>query len=217
MRDEHDTPENGEVPVFAEEAAAPETPESSEPLEKTALTEDGAIPASALEAMHHEAPPPEKSGPIQLLFELFCASVFLGMIGLVFYNAVLRKFFRSSFAPSEDWARFLFIYITFFGAIEAFIHHKHIAVDLLVGATSGKVKKTLNILASLCALFALGLLLYGGIINVWQFRDYKAVTTGVNMALIYGTLPIMAVAAIVVELKSLWAVIRRPASEFKKG
>lgn len=206
MQDEHKTQENGEVPVFAEEAAAPKTPE-----------EETAIPAAVLEAMHHEQAPPEKSGPLQLLFELFCASVFLGMIGLVFYNAVLRKFFRSSFAPSEEWARFLFIYITFFGAIEAFIHHKHIAVDLLVGATSGKAKKTLNILASLCALFALGLLLYGGIVNVWQFRDYNAVTTGVNMALIYGALPIMAVAAIVVELKSLWAVIRRPASEFKKG
>ena len=77
------------------------------------------------------------------------------------YNAFLRYVFRSSFPPSEEWARFLFIYITFFGAIEAFIHHKHIAVDLLVGATSGKVRKTLNVLASVLALFALGLLLYG--------------------------------------------------------
>ena len=212
MHDEHTNPENGEVPVFAAESEATMPPDALE----TPETSD--IPAAALAAMKHpEEASPEKSGPIQLLFELFCASVFLGMIGLVFYNAVLRKFCSSSFAPSEEWARFLFIYITFFGAIEAFIHHKHIAVDLLVGATKGKVRKALNILASLCALFALGLLLYGGLINVWQFRDYKAVTTGVNMALIYGTLPIMAIAAIVVELKSLWAVIRRPASEFKKG
>ena len=212
MHDEHlnqNNPENGEIPVFAEEAVPAAQAEPA--------PEDNAVPAAALAAMKHPEEPPEKTGPIQLMFEIFCASVFLGMIGLVFYNAVLRKFFRSSFAPSEEWARFLFIYITFFGAIEAFIHHKHIAVDLLVGATSGKVRKTLNIVASLFALSALGLLLYGGLVNVWQFRDYKAVTTGVNMALIYGTLPIMAIAAIVVELKSLAAVIRRPASEFKKG
>ena len=62
-------------------------------------------------------------------FEVFCAAIFLGMIGLVFFNAFLRYVFRSSFAPSEEWARFLFIYITFIGGIEAFYRHKHIAVD----------------------------------------------------------------------------------------
>lgn len=35
-------------------------------------------------------------------FEIFCAVVFLGMIGLVFYNAFLRYVFHSSFAPSEE-------------------------------------------------------------------------------------------------------------------
>ena len=37
-------------------------------------------------------------------FEVFCAAIFLGMIGLVFFNAFLRYVFRSSFAPSEEWA-----------------------------------------------------------------------------------------------------------------
>ena len=57
----------------------------------------------------------------QLCFEIFCAVVFLGMVGLVFYNALLRYVFRSSFPPSEEWARFLFIYIIYYGAIEACI------------------------------------------------------------------------------------------------
>ena len=70
-------------------------------------------------------------------FEVFCAAIFLGMIGLVFFNAFLRYVFRSSFAPSEEWARFLFIYITFIGGIEAFYRHKHIAVDMFVNLISG--------------------------------------------------------------------------------
>mgnify|MGYP000346749033 CR=1 FL=1 len=53
-------------------------------------------------------------------FQIFCACIFLGMIGLVFLNAILRYCFNSGYPPSEEWARFLFIYITFFGAIEAF-------------------------------------------------------------------------------------------------
>ncbi len=53
----------------------------------------------------------------EFLFQIFCAVIFLSMIGLVSYNAFLRYVFRSSFPPSEEWARFLFIYITFVGPI----------------------------------------------------------------------------------------------------
>ena len=75
-------------------------------------------------------------------FEVFCAAIFLGMIGLVFFNAFLRYVFRSSFAPSEEWARFLFIYITFIGGIEAFYRHKHIAVDMFVNMISGTSRES---------------------------------------------------------------------------
>ena len=47
--------------------------------------------------------------------------------------------------------------------------------------------------------------------------DTRSVATGVNMALINGTLPLMAIAAILVELRSLWKIIRRPAAAFHKG
>lgn len=160
---------------------------------------------------------PPREGPIQIAFEVFCAAIFLGMIGLVFYNAFLRYAFSDSYPPSEEWARFLFIYITFFGAIEAFIQHKHIAVDLLLNATSGGVRKGLTVLGSLFGLAALGLLLYGGVVNVLQTVDTYSVATNVNMALVNGTLPIMAAAAIVVELVALIKLLRRPASSFTKG
>ena len=128
-------------------------------------------------------------------FEVFCAAIFLGMIGLVFFNAFLRYVFRSSFAPSEEWARFLFIYITFIGGIEAFYRHKHIAVDMFVNMISGASRKAVDIVASLFMLAALVLLLFGGISVVLQTLDTYSVATDVNMAFINGTLPVMAFAA----------------------
>ena len=74
-------------------------------------------------------------------FQIFCACIFLGMIGLVFLNAVLRYCFNSGYPPSEEWARFLFIYITFFGAIEAFYRKKHIAVEMAKRALIESVKR----------------------------------------------------------------------------
>ena len=75
----------------------------------------------------------------------------------------------------------------------------------------------MDILASACGLFALGLLFYGGVVNVLQTLDTYSVATNVNMAFINGTLPIMALVGIIVELQSLVALIRRPASTFQKG
>ena len=153
----------------------------------------------------------------ELLFEIVCAVIFLGMIGLVFYNAFLRYVFGGSYPPSEEWARFLFIYITFFGAIEAFYWKKHIAVDMFVDMFSGMSRKCIEILAILLTMGALGLLLDGGITYVLQTIDTNSVATNVNMAFINSTLPIMAFTAILICLRDLIALVRRPASSFVKA
>lgn len=139
----------------------------------------------------------------QLFFEIFCATLFLAMIGLVFYNAVLRKVFNSSYPPSEEWARFLFIYITFFGAIEGFYHKRHIAVDMFTNLLGSGTRKIVDVLAIVCGMGAMFLLCYGGVINVLQTMDTYSPATGVNLALINGTLPIMAFAALVLQLRDL--------------
>ena len=139
-------------------------------------------------------------------FQIFCACIFLGMIGLVFLNAVLRYCFNSGYPPSEEWARFLFIYITFFGAIEAFYRKKHIAVEIVVDMLHGSCRKVVNIIA----------ILHGGIAYVMMTLDTYAIATYVNMSIINATLPIMAAAAIILQVRDLITVIRTPASEFKK-
>jgi TRAP-type C4-dicarboxylate transport system permease small subunit len=152
----------------------------------------------------------------EVAFQIFCAAVFLGMIGLVFYNAMLRYLFRSSFPPSEEWARFLFMYITFFGSIEGFYRGRHIAVDMLTSLLSGITKKSVDIVAQLLALGALVLLAIGGISLVQQTMDTNSTATGINMAFVNGILPIMAFSVIVIRVRELWLTIQRPASEFKR-
>ena len=151
----------------------------------------------------------------ELAFQVFCATVFLGMIGLVFYNAMLRYVFRSSFAPSEEWARILFIYITFFGALEAFYRGRHIAVDMLVCRLHGVTRKSVDIVAQLLSLGVMFLLSVGGISLVLQTMDTKTVATGLNMAFVNGTLPVMAIVVFFLHGRELWRTIRKPASEFK--
>lgn len=150
----------------------------------------------------------------EFLFQVFCAVIFLGMIGLVFYNAMLRYVFSSSFPPSEEWARFLFIYITFFGAIEAFYRKKHIAVDMFVDLLHGNCRKFVDICATLLGMCAMVLLLWGGVVNVMENLHTYSVATNVNMVFIYSPLPIMAAAALLFQIRDLINIIKTPASEF---
>ena len=154
----------------------------------------------------------ETSG--ELAFQVFCASVFLGMIGLVFANAMMRYVFRTSFAPSEEWSRILFMYITFFGSIEGFYRGRHIAVDMFTSLMHGVTRKAVDIVAQLLALAALLVLAIGGVTLVMQTIDTSTVATGLNMAFVNGTLPLMAIAVIIMRIPPLVRTIRKPASQF---
>ena len=165
------------------------------------------------ELMPEKKPDNETAG--EMAFQIFCASIFLGMNGLVFYNAILRYVYRSSFAPSEEWARILFMYITFFGAIEAFYRGRHISVDMVTGMLHGVARKSVDIVAQVLALAAIFVLVVGGVILVIQTMDTATVATDLNMTFVNGTLPVMAVAVFLIRARELLVTIKKPASEFK--
>lgn len=189
----------------------------SEKPDKQENGRDPAEYAQVLDTIPEAEPEPKQETTGEFLFQIFCAVIFLGMIGLVFYNAMLRYIFSSSYPPSEEWARFLFIYITFFGAIEAFYRRKHIAVDMFVEMFKGASRKGLDIFASLVGIAVMGILLWGGVEYVMSTYDQKSVSTGVNMIFIYGTLPIMAFCSLIIQIKDFILLLKRPATDFTKG
>lgn len=172
--------------------------------------------AQVLDTIPEAEPTPKEDTLGEFLFQVFCAVIFLGMIGLVFYNAMLRYLFSSSYPPSEEWARFLFIYITFFGSIEAFYRKKHIAVDMFVDMLHGTSRKTIEIIAALIGMIVMAILLWGGVEYVMSTYDQESVSTGVNMTFIYGTLPIMAAASLIIQFRDFIALLRRPTEDFMK-
>ena len=86
-------------------------------------------------------------------------------------------------------------------------------VDMLHGAS----RKTVEVIASIIGIIVMAILLWGGVEYVMSTYDQESVSTGVNMTFIYGTLPIMAAAALVILIRDFIALLKRPASEFKKA
>lgn len=190
----------------------PNEPDKNIPVDTPDSAEYSQIPDTIPEAK----PIPREDTLGEFLFQIFCAVIFLSMIGLVFYNAMLRYVFSSSYPPSEEWARFLFIYITFFGAVEAFYRKKQIAVDMFVDLLHGKNRKFVDIVASILGMVAMAMLLWGGLSYLGDTYDQKSVATNVYMAFIYGTLPVMAGAVLIIQIRDFIALLKRPVSTFGK-
>src|SRR5438309_11482415 len=54
------------------------------------------------------------------------------MVVLVFGNVVLRYVFNSGIAVSEEISRWLFVWLTFLGAIVALREHAHLGTEALI-------------------------------------------------------------------------------------
>lgn len=88
------------------------------------------------------------------------------MTALVIMNVILRKVFNSGLSWSEETCRFLFIWVTFLGAIlanDAGLHGDHMRMDFIVEKITGIPRKIVEVVALLIVLVMLGTLFVGGV------------------------------------------------------
>lgn len=88
--------------------------------------------------------------------------VFLAiMVVLVFGNVVLRYGFNSGVAVSDELSRWLFVWITFMGAVVAMREGTHLGTDTLISRLSVRGQKICFVIANLLVLFCCVLLAKG--------------------------------------------------------
>ncbi|MBS7539133.1 TRAP transporter small permease [Ancylobacter lacus] len=134
------------------------------------------------------------------LLKLLIALLLAGMVVLVFGNVVLRYGFNSGITLSEEVSRWMFVWLTFLGAIVALRERGHLGVDSLVRRLPLQGRK-------LCFVVSQGLMLYATVlltIGSWQQSlinwDVVAPASGLSVAIFYGvglvfgasTIPILA-------------------------
>ncbi len=95
------------------------------------------------------------------LAEVVLVTMLCAMVVMVFGNVVLRYGFNSGIISSEELSRFLFIWITFLGAIIAMRENAHLGLDTVVRLLPMAGKKVFFILSNLLMLGCCGLMFYG--------------------------------------------------------
>jgi TRAP-type transport system small permease protein len=129
------------------------------------------------------------------------------MVVMVFGNVVLRYAFNSGIAVSEELSRWLFVWMTFIGAIVALKDNGHLGTDMLV-ARLGRRGKLLCLAASQLLMIGVTLMLLKGswaqaVINL----DVEAPVTGAPMAVVYAAGVVFAVPALLLLAAQLWRTL----------
>src|SRR6187397_2349677 len=86
------------------------------------------------------------------------------MVVLVFGNVVMRYAFNSGITVSEEVSRWLFIWVTFLGALVALHQRAHLGVDLVLDRLPLPARRACLVLAHLMMIAILGMLFHGA----WQ-------------------------------------------------
>ena len=82
------------------------------------------------------------------------AAMFVGIVALnIFVNVLLRKFFSTSIPDYYDFGRMLLGILIFWGIAATSYRGAHITVDLLWGAAGPRLKRSIDVFATVVLLF----------------------------------------------------------------
>ena len=139
--------------------------------------------------------------------EYLIAACMAGMVVLVFGNVFLRYGFNSGITLSEELSRWLFVWMTFMGAVVALRQRGHLGTDMLVARLSVRGKRAVLGLAYVLMLFCCALVFQGS----WAQTQINLGTTSavleVPTAWLYGSGLVFSISAIVILVHSLWRLV----------
>jgi TRAP-type transport system small permease protein len=154
------------------------------------------------------------------LIDLYCKALdalialFLAvMVVLVFGNVVLRYAFNSGITVSEEVSRWLFVWLTFLGAIVALKEHGHLGTDMLVSRLPVAGKKICLVIGQALMLYICWLLFKGSLDQARINWDVAAPVTGASTAIFYASGLVFAVSAALLIVREMWRAVTGQLSE----
>lgn len=126
------------------------------------------------------------------------------MVALVFGNVFMRYAFNSGFTVSEELSRWLFVWLTFLGAVVALRSNGHLGTDMLVGRLGPRGKRVCMGLSLLLMLYCLWLIFKGSYDQTMINLSSTSAVMEVSMGWFYASGMVMAVLGALVLLSDLW-------------
>ncbi len=129
------------------------------------------------------------------------------MVVLVFGNVVLRYAFNSGWTISEELSRWLFVWVTFLGAVVALRENAHLGTDFLVGRVGPLGKRIFMAVSLLLMLFCLWLLFKGSYAQFQVSRESASPVMEVSMGWLYASAMVFSVLGAPILLMDLYRLL----------
>lgn len=113
--------------------------------------------------------------------DIFTGILTGAMVLFVFLNVVLRMVFNSGLTWSEELARYLFVAVTYIGAISAMRANAHMTVDMVLSKVKAPLQMTFYVISQSLIAILMMMLVHGSYKMVLQ----NTAALGIPYALLY--------------------------------
>ena len=116
--------------------------------------------------------------------------MFLFMTVAVVYQVISRYVTAQSAPWTEEYARYLFVYVALLGSSVALKTGGHVAVSLLTDRLNAVSRHRVAIFATLVAAGFFGVMVYSGYYSMVRAAMQSSPATDTNLGLIYAAVPV---------------------------
>lgn len=132
------------------------------------------------------------------------------MMFFVFLNVVLRTFFNAGLTWSEELARYLFVYVTYIGAISAMRANAHLGVDTLISRMKPQVQMVMYIVSQTIIAILMIILVWGSEKMVAQNTASRTAALGIPYSVLYFAGIITGVAIAIMAVINIVHALKNP-------
>jgi TRAP-type C4-dicarboxylate transport system permease small subunit len=142
------------------------------------------------------------------LIEWWTVFLLVLMVVLVCLGVFFRYVLDSSLAWYDEFASYLLVWLTFYGAVAASYHNRHIQFGTVVERLMPSTRRKLEIIAELFVSGFQFVLLYYGWLLTQKMGDETAVSVvWVKMGWIYSVLPITGAVMLLISVNRLFHLV----------
>ena len=147
-------------------------------------------------------------GRLVALVEWWAIGLMAAMVVVVCWAVFTRYVLNSSLVWYDEFASYLLVWLTFFGAVVADYHRKHINFDLLVNKLAPTTRRVVDVAGEIAVLGFQFVLLYYGWILTERMGDETAISLPwIRIAWVTAVLPITGALMLLLSLARLVALL----------
>ena len=147
-------------------------------------------------------------GRLVALVEWWAVGLLVAMVVVVCGAVFSRYVLNSSFVWYDEFASYLLVWLTFYGAVVADYHRRHINFDLLVNKLQPGPRRVVDVIGEFCVLgFQFVLLWYGWILTERMGDETAISLVWVKIAWVNSVLPITGALMLLLSVARLIALL----------